>query len=101
MKYPNKINTTQMRYLLALVNNKFSQHSAAVDMNTESSHIGRTMVLIEEYCGYSVFVRGVRKYHNTPNAILGFTEKGQNLYFSIKTFLESIMLIQKESNSGD
>ena len=90
-----------MELLLALANNKFSFHSAALDTDTESSHIRRSMLLIESCFGYPVFVRGVKKYHNYDDGILGFTEQGQNLYFSIKTFLDSLVLIQKDNDNDN
>lgn len=92
-------NISDMIYLITLKENNFSASNASLDLDVGSSNICKKMKKLERYVNYPIFTRGNKKYYNKGDGILGFTEQGQNLYFSIKTFIDSIMLISQGENS--
>jgi len=91
------LNINDMIYLITLKENNFNPQNASLDLQLESgaSNVSRKMVKLERYVNYPIFVRGDKKYYTKGDGIVGFTERGQELYFSIKTFIDSIMLVGK------
>jgi len=93
MNKSNNFRVVHMVCLMALNDNKFSLSNAGLDMGISCSYVSYYVRVIDSYFGYPVFTRGYKKYCREGDGILGFTKEGQNLYFSAKTFLESVMLV--------
>ena len=95
----NNLNVNQMIYLLVLKENDFSPFNAGLDLNKDGANVCRMVKQIESYFDYPLFVKGDKPFYGKGKAIVGFTQEGLELYFSIKTFIDSIMLIGKDNEN--
>jgi len=96
-----RLNVNHMIYLLTVKENDFNPAHAALDLGVCHNGVAKVMKNMEENIGFLIFTRGKRKHHPNGDAFVGFTDKGQELYFSIKTFIDSIMLIGEEDENNN
>ena len=97
-----KLNINHMVQLLTLKENDFNPYNTGLDLDTNASNVCRTMKQIESYFSYPLFVKGTRRNYTGGRAVIGFTEKGNELYQSIRIFVHSLdcMGIFEESKNS-
>lgn len=100
MKELKRLNIHQMIWLVTFKANDFNPTNTGVDLSIHSGHINTTMRLIESYFGFAIFLRGKTSFYTKGNGVLGFTNKGLEVYIIIKKFLDSIMLVGLKTDNS-
>ena len=88
-----------MEYLMSFVDSDFIVSNTAMDMNVCLGSVLHQIRRIERSLGYKVFKRGSMRFAGKHNSIYGLTQQGWEFYLSVKCFIASLDLIQKESDN--
>ena len=84
------LNIRAMMTIATLKENNFHIFNTAMDLDTEQSNISRRIELVESYFDYPLFTKGKKKFCGDRKVVIGFTDKGNELYQSIMIFLNSL-----------